>query len=124
MNYFFYGILMDRDILAGVIERKMPGCRLTKAWLEGYRRVCVKGENYPLLVPMADSRVEGVFIRGISSEESNRIADFEDDYVAETLTVILETGDREPALVFVHNDLSRASEQEWVFDTWRRHHKY
>ena len=39
MAFFFFGTLMDRDVLAAVLDRPVAGDELSRAWLHGYRRV-------------------------------------------------------------------------------------
>ena len=39
MTYFFFGTLMDRDVLASVLDRPVARDELSRAWLHGYRRL-------------------------------------------------------------------------------------
>ena len=63
---FAYGTLMREEVLETVIGRRLQGER---AVLSGYRRLCVKGQCYPVLVPSADDTVEGLLYRGITERE-------------------------------------------------------
>lgn len=65
-NLFAYGTLMWRDVLESVIGRRLQGER---AVLSGYRRLCVKGEWYPAVVPSEGDTVEGLLYRGITESE-------------------------------------------------------
>ena len=62
MHLFAYGTLMCPDIMAEVsgLHRSV-----TSATLRGYRRLRVKGEDYPALLPDATGFVPGVIYRDI-----------------------------------------------------------
>lgn len=62
MNLFAYGTLMCPDIMAEVSGLQRP---VTSATLRGYRRLRVKGEDYPALLPDAAGYVPGVIYRDI-----------------------------------------------------------
>lgn len=56
-HLFAYGTLMCDDIIAEISGSLLSHVSAT---LRGYRRMCVKGEHYPALVPEAGGSVEGV----------------------------------------------------------------
>jgi len=62
MHLFAYGTLMCPDIMAEVSGLHRP---VTSATLRGYRRLRVKGEDYPALLPAAAGCVPGVIYRDI-----------------------------------------------------------
>ncbi len=43
VEYFFYGTLMDGDVLARVVGQPVPPAPLEAAVVEGYRRLYVAG---------------------------------------------------------------------------------
>jgi hypothetical protein len=77
MEYFFYGTLMDDDVLGAVIGRRpLPACRAT-ARLRGYRRVFKRWATYPVLIEEPGASVDGVLVHGISRREAVRLDRFE-----------------------------------------------
>lgn len=63
MHLFAYGTLMCPDIMTEVSGLQRP---VTFATLRGYRRLRVKGEDYPALVPDMVGLVTGVIYRDIT----------------------------------------------------------
>jgi hypothetical protein len=39
MTFFFFGTLMDRDVLATVLDRPVDSDELSQAWVHDYQRV-------------------------------------------------------------------------------------
>ncbi len=92
MEFFFYGTLMDDDVLSRVTGRRLPSNLIESATLSGYRRVYVAKAFYPVLVADSDGVVEGHLVSGMTPREVECIFAFEDeDYVAQVMTV---AGDR------------------------------
>ncbi len=67
MDYFFYGTLMDPDVVARVAGGHRGPTPLEPADAEGFARVYVAGVSYPMLVPRPGGRVEGRLARGVDS---------------------------------------------------------
>ena len=121
---FFYGVLMDRDVLAAVIGRTVPGACVRPARLYGYRRVRVEGAVYPALVAKAGERVEGVLVRGIAAPEFERLRAFEGEaYVVAETWVTAIPGGRTRARLFMPRVPPRASTRAWSPEQWRRRHR-
>ncbi|QBG48503.1 gamma-glutamylcyclotransferase [Verrucomicrobia bacterium S94] len=76
MNLFAYGTLMWPEVLESVTGRRIAG---TAAVLRGYRRLRVKGEHYPVVVPSSADCVEGVLYCGLTMQEFRLLDDFEGD---------------------------------------------
>src|SRR3954451_21868760 len=60
---FFFGALMDLDVLAYLLERPVDLDDLQPATIAGFRRVRAAGASYPVLVPEAGGKVEGRLLR-------------------------------------------------------------
>jgi gamma-glutamylcyclotransferase (GGCT)/AIG2-like uncharacterized protein YtfP len=73
-NLFAYGTLMWPEVLEQVVGRRLSG---EFAVLSGYRRLRVKGESYPVIVPSAADSVEGIMYRGLNAREIRRLDLFE-----------------------------------------------
>lgn len=123
-SFFFFGTLMDRDVLAEVLDRPVAEVELRAARLPGYRRVATAGEAYPMLVPDPDEAVDGVLLRRPSGRDDVRIRHFEEDeFVDRPVQVELRDGGRTPARAFFAVKAVEATAQAWDFRTWSRRDK-
>lgn len=86
MRYFFFGSLMDPELLAVVLGRGLAAAAFEPAVLGGFARYRVRGEAFPMLAAEPGGRVDGVLVHGLGAEDAARIAWYEtDDYdIAET----------------------------------------
>jgi|HubBroStandDraft_6_1064221.scaffolds.fasta_scaffold4209316_1 hypothetical protein len=71
---FFYGTLMDRELLSRVFGRRVPARALRPARLDGWRRVAVRGCGYLVLVCCPRARVAGVVVDRLSAAERDRLS--------------------------------------------------
>jgi hypothetical protein len=57
-TFFFYGTLLDHDVMALVIGRRLPPSAFVPATLKGHVRRRAKGVSYPILLrhPSGESR--------------------------------------------------------------------
>ena len=124
MDYFFYGTLMDTDVLARVIGRRLPAGSTEPAVIEGYARVYAAGACYPVLVPALAGRVEGLLVSGIGARAAARLYDFESDsYELRRMSVVAARRRRLSALTFMGRPGRAASLDPWELESWRRRHK-
>ena len=123
--YFFFGSMMDRDVLDLVVGRTVPDADVEPATLAGTRLVRVADESYPAIVPHAGGQVEGMRVRRLTSAESERIAWFEGkEYASRMVEVTLRSGT--PARASVHlptEALETAGGEGWDFARWRHNEK-
>lgn len=122
---FFYGTLMDPEILASVLERQ-PSPQATEAgWIVGYRRFYVRGETYPSLIHAGpEDRVHGTLYRPRSASEIARLNRFEgEEYRALIVEVKLSSGRRVASWAYFAIDPLGVSTEEWSFETWQRRDK-
>ena len=92
LPYFFFGTLMDPDVLSLVLGRD-PGPLSTEATLSGFARVRVEGEPYPALVEAPGGQVEGLLLHDYGPEDDRRIRFFEDfDFSIEQCSVETASG--------------------------------
>lgn len=122
MDFSFYGTLMDEDVRATVLGRALPAAKLMPATLVGYRRVCLTGTPYPVLVPGAEGDlVEGLLARGLSTNDSARLVRYEGDaYVVKVLAVEAGATERVKARVFLPRGNVRVTDETWTLSEWRR----
>ncbi len=124
MAYFFYGTLMDPDVLAVVLGRRLDRGETVPATLAGYRRVRTVREPYPMLLPTPGAIVEGVVLLEPSVEDERRIAFFEEDeYTERWLPVRLADGREIPVRVFFALRALGCSDRPWDLRCWARKHK-
>ena len=124
MECFFYGTLMDADVLGAVIGRRVPASAVEPAWIEGFRRVYRRGAWYPVLVEAPGGRVDGIVVAGLSDSEAARLVAFEgDEYRLETRTVHAARRGRRTVGVFVPVPGVPATDEDWTPDGFRRRHR-
>jgi hypothetical protein len=124
MAYFFFGTLMDRDVLATVLDRPVAGDELGRAWLHGYQRVRAANTSYPILVPAPGVIVGGVVFQPKGERDDVRIRHFEDgEYAERWLTVRVAGGRRLVTRVFLALEVLQATDEPWDLGTWARTHK-
>ncbi|MCS6781008.1 MAG: gamma-glutamylcyclotransferase [Geminicoccaceae bacterium] len=122
---FFFGTLMDPDILGLVIGRRVEEGELEPARLTGFRRVRVAGASYPMLVPDPEASVEGRLWRGGTASERARLDAYEGPgYRLEPVVVEARGGERVEALVYraVEGAL-RPSGEPWELALWQARFK-
>jgi hypothetical protein len=124
LPFFFFGTLMDRDVLEIVLGRRVGENELAPARLTGYRRVRTAMQPYPMLRPDRDGVVEGMLLTEPSARDEARILHFEDEeYVARRTTVRSASDQALQARVFYALAEMGATEEPWDPDNWASRHK-
>jgi hypothetical protein len=123
MTYFFFGTLMDRDVLAAVLDRPVPEGELRQAWLHDYRRVRAATACYPVLVPAPGLVVGGVLFHPASARDEVRIRHFEDGEYVERWLVAQLPGGRLAARVFFSLETLGCTDDPWNLAEWAHRHK-
>ena len=119
VRLFFYGTLMDAELLAVVAGRPVTEAELTPARLAGHRRVAIVGQHYPMLVAAPGGAVDGVLCDA-SADELARIAFFEGDvYALAPHAVTLPGGEAAQAMVCIAGSGLRPAAAAWSIETWR-----
>jgi CBS domain-containing protein len=77
MRFFFYGTLLDRDVTALVLGRRLPASRFVPAVLPGWSRWRVQGGSYPISLPDRKGSVAGAVVGGLSARDVARLAAYE-----------------------------------------------
>jgi gamma-glutamylcyclotransferase (GGCT)/AIG2-like uncharacterized protein YtfP len=119
-HLFVYGTLMCEDIM-----REVSGCRLSSGTgtLKGYRRLRVKGEHYPAIVPDADSSVDGLVYQNVPEPAWERLDKFEGGmYAQQQVHITLSDGTLLAAAAFVVKPefMDRLESTEWDFSEFLR----
>ena len=76
-TFFFYGTLLDHDVMALVIGRRLPPSAFVPARLKGHVRRRAKGVSYPILQRDPGGDVEGVVVGGLTKRDVERLSAFE-----------------------------------------------
>ena len=122
--FFFFGTLMDPDVLQLVLGRKVSDADLASARLHGWRRVRTAREPYPTLVRDPSGVVEGICLLRAGRGDERRIRHFENEEYAERwMTVQAERGGPVRARVFFAAPELGTTEELWTLEGWRRAHK-
>jgi hypothetical protein len=123
-SMFFFGTLMDADILAIILGRTPPAAEREPAFLRGWRRVYVAGRTYPMLVDHPGGRVEGLLVHGLSERDCTRLSYYEGwEYVTEPVTVRTLSGKTVETEMFTCSSGILADSRDWKLDVWQRKHK-
>ena len=123
--FFFYGTLMDRDLLSEVLGRRIPLRALLPARLPGYRRAAVRGAAYPIILPQRGASVRGVILRRVRPVKRSRLCAYEGDGY-EPVCAMAELPGKRRARVFLFKSKPGAytvTSRPCSFATWRLRHK-
>ncbi|MDF1584926.1 gamma-glutamylcyclotransferase family protein [Marinimicrococcus flavescens] len=117
---FFFGTLMDKDVLSLVLQRPLEE-ELQTARLAGFRRETARDACYPLLVPACGASVEGSLFCGCGPGDIARINHYEaGEYRAELRAVQLGDGSRRRAWLYMaRENCLKASGQPWELERWQ-----
>jgi Gamma-glutamyl cyclotransferase, AIG2-like len=77
MRFFFYGTLLDADVTALVLGRRLPPSAFVPASLPGHARRRAKGVSYPVLVRDPAGEVPGAVVGGLSARDVARLSAYE-----------------------------------------------
>jgi hypothetical protein len=122
-TFFFYGSLMDVELLEAVLGRRADGLSLTPGWLSGYVAEIAERYSFPLLVEGRANRAHGVVVKGLSAADVERIAYFEDtEYAVVAIDVATAAGDVS-ARTYMATATLKSSGKRWDFDAWRKRDK-
>ena len=120
---FFFGTLMDADILAFVLDRRVGPHELAPASLAGFGRVGTRAGSYPVLVPARGTAVAGVLLHRASRRDIARINHYESEEYAAELRLVTTPAGRRPAWLFRGLDHLEADGVPWTLPAWQAGHK-
>lgn len=122
---FFYGTLMDLDLLGFLIGRSVDPSELLPARLRGARRVRVRGASFPMLVPDPRATVEGRVWYGGTAAERARLDAYEGPaWRLVPVEVQLTSGERVAVAVYrVVEGALEPTDEPWDLAHWQARHK-
>lgn len=119
-DLFAYGSLMYPDIMAAVTGLHLEG---SQAVLSGYRRLLVRGEHYPGVIPCPATTVAGVVYHNIPPAGWSRLDRFEGGmYERLPVSVQLADGATRQACCYICRPAfyHRLTEEDWDVDEFLR----
>jgi hypothetical protein len=123
-TFFFYGSLMDRELLEAVLGRTAANLTFTPGWLTGYVAETAQGYTFPTLLERKGGRVDGIVTQGLTQADSDRITYYEDNDEYTARVVDISTATTEVAAqIFIAATPLMSSGQAWRFEHWRKHEK-
>jgi hypothetical protein len=123
VTFFFYGSLMDRDLLEVVLGGRLDHLAFAPGWLDGYAARVAAGYTFPTLVRAPGARVDGILTSGFAAHELDRIAYFEDSEYAPVVHEVMTSEAKVRAHVYLGAPTLGSTEQPWDFKSWRRRDK-
>lgn len=118
MDLFFYGTLMDRDVLGGVVGRPFAQDRLRPATLAGWRRVRALGQPYPIVLPDLGGTVDGVVVERLGPEDVARLRRYEGDGYDLIPVEVNQEGKARGAHFFRPGAMYKPDPRPWDFAEW------
>jgi len=125
MRFFFFGTLLDDEVLSIVVGRNVSTQEKRPAILPSHRRVKAQGVTYPIIVPNEKYEVSGLLVSSLSSTESQRLIEYEGaNYELVTRPVVC-AGRQQQAQIFVPVKAGGLTplDEDWSYEEWRRLHR-
>lgn len=125
MRLFFYGTLMDRDVLSLVLGRPVAAVSLAPASLRGYRRSRAAGVSYPIVVRDRAAMVDGVAVDRLLEPDVARLSAYEGPgyRLARATVDIAGAGPRGVQVFVPAADALKPVDGDWSLEEWRANHK-
>jgi len=122
--YFFFGTLLDLELLARVAGSHVSEWQTRPAVIAGYRRTGVIGRGYPILVRDPASRTDGIIVTELGPRAMRRLDRYEGpNYRLTPVTVVDRSCRPVDAVVFLVADRLRSNRRHWRLDVWQRRWK-
>jgi Gamma-glutamyl cyclotransferase, AIG2-like len=124
MRFFFYGTLLDRDVTALVLGRRLPPAAFAPAVLPGHARRRIKGGSYPIAVRDAKSEVAGAIVGGLNARDVARLAAYEGPRYRIAPLKVRIAGALSIVSVFAPlEERFQPTSGAWELTSWQRRHK-
>ena len=123
-RFFFYGTLLDRDVMSLVLDRRLPPVAFAPALLPGHARRRAKGASYPVVVRAPSSEVPGAVVSGLSARDVARLTAYEGPgYRIVTVDVKAAGGHQAVSIFEPVIGRLQPSRETWDLALWQRRHK-
>lgn len=124
MRFFFYGTLLDRDVTALVLGRRLPPQAYMQASLPGHARRRVQGASYPIVIADPCGEVPGAIVGGLCPRDVAHLAAYEGPGYRVVPLRVKVHGRMTVVSVFepIQTRL-KPSRELWDLTLWQRRHK-
>jgi hypothetical protein len=121
VRYFFYGTLMDRVLLAHVLQRPVGSRELKPAKVRGWRLNAVRCESYPIVFRQRRALLSGVVLERSTGAERGRLSAYEGDgYTLVRAVAKMRDGGRKPVWLFAPKPrVYQPANRPWSLAAWR-----
>ncbi len=125
MRFFFYGTLMDRDLVSLVLRRPIQADRFRPAILRDHERRAIAGETFPAIARVRGGSVEGVVVDGFTAADFAKLSAYEGASFTVTAGTaeIVGVGPRGVRIFVIKPGVYRLADTDWDVEAWRRDHK-
>lgn len=124
MRFFFYGTLLDRDVTALVLGRRLSAANFIPAVLPGWSRWRVQGGSYPISLPDRKGSVAGAVVGGLSARDVARLAAYEGaGYRVSSLKVLVQGRLTRVSVFEPIVSRLKPSRSRWDLQRWQRQDK-
>ena len=125
MRFFFYGTLIEPEILHAVLRRAVHPARRRNAVLRGYRRVYRKGASpTPSSSPMRHPTSKELSVPALTAPDVALLTAYEGpEYEICELPVRLSGNGFVRAKVFLPRAACEASRVPWTLEEWQRRYR-
>jgi hypothetical protein len=132
MRFFYYGTLLDHDVMALVLGRRLPPQAYVPAILPGHSRFRARGASYPVVVQDPRGEVPGVIVGGLSARDVGYLSAYEGPGYRVVPLKVRSLGRLVTVSVFepivesgkgYRDSRLQPSRELWNLATWQRRHK-
>jgi len=124
MRFFFYGSLLDPDVTALVLGRRLPPSAWVPATLPGHARRRIREGTYPIAVPDPKASIAGAIVGGLSARDVARLSAYEGArYRVASLKVRVGGAMRQVAVFAPLEECFQQTAGAWDLAEWQRRHK-
>jgi hypothetical protein len=124
MRFFFYGSLLDPDVTALVLGRRLPPSAWVPATLPGHARKRIKEGTYPIAVPDPKGSIVGATVGGLSARDVARLSAYEGPrYRVAALKVRIGGAVRRVSVFAPLEERFQQTAGSWELVDWQRRHK-
>ncbi|MEL7542341.1 MAG: gamma-glutamylcyclotransferase family protein [Pseudomonadota bacterium] len=122
---FFFGTLMDHDVLEIVSGQPCAQLTCASARAPGVVQRNVIGQDFPVLVRDAEGHTDGMIVYGLTDLGRDRILFYEgEEYQVCNIAVQRGDGSRIACHYFADNAVYDIADTPWDFPAWQREKKF
>ncbi len=125
-NLFFFGTLVDRELLNIVLGNDGAHLEMQDAKLQGFRAERALDEDFPILIQDPDGFLPGLYCAGLTDGDLARIGYYEDvDYTLQPVQVRLVENDRMlVSQAYMAQSHMQSSGKPWHLSDWSEEERH